>query len=84
MGVKNSVNKNSMSLINSREHSGKKKLEKWKIRSKTYLRRRQEGAQQNYNIKQEEGEEEKCQFPEAEMQMRNQLVKWLTISNSKN
>ena len=73
-----------MSVINNREHSGKKKLEKWKIRSKTYLRRNEEGAQQNYKVKQEEGEEEKCQFPEAEMQMRNQIVKWLTISNSKN
>lgn len=38
-----------------------------KDKVKNYLRRSQEGAQQNYNIKQEEGEEEKCQFPEAEM-----------------
>lgn len=60
--MRNSGNKNSITVIKSREDSEKNKLEKCKIRPKICLRRNQEEAQEKKKLGPDESEKKKCLY----------------------
>lgn len=69
--MRNSGNKNSITVIKSREDSEKNKLEKCKIRPKICLRRNQEEAQEKKNWGQMNQKRRNVYISKVKMQIKN-------------
>lgn len=69
--MRNSGNKNSITVIKCREDSEKNKLEKCKIRPKICLRRNQEEAQEKKNWGQMNQKRRNVYISKVKMQIKN-------------